>query len=710
MRKEGAHLNLTKLLRPKKIAIVGATEKETYGGFAVKLMETYAPERLEQNVYLVNPGRDMVFGHPCYHSLTDLPEEIDLVILATAKKTVEDLLRQAAAKGAKAAVVFAAGYGETGKPEDRAAEQSLQALCRELDIAVMGPNCAGYVNVLDHIPAMGFMTDIPRKAGKVGLISQSGMICTLLMDSGKTDFSYVISCGNSKIVEVVDYMDFLVDDESTKVIVSYIEGVSNPKKFVETLKKAALKKKPVILLKVGRSEKGSKSAASHTGSLSGSDAAFEAIFRKYGVIRVDDLEDLASLANLFATLPSLPAGDRVVSLNGSGGENGVACDVGAACGINYPDFTSEGKEKLSKVLADFATINNPLDTTADICYNTDQFADAAEIIINDANFDMAVVGITIVDKLTDLCVKHMSEGLIKLRKEGRVTKPIIVIPAVESGRMPEYVGALKEAGIPVMAPCSYGYKHIAKLAAYVNFLKHTDVAALEDAVPDAFGNRTKTAFSEHDSKELLSAGGIPVPCEIVAENEELAVEAAEKLGYPVVMKVESPDILHKTDAGGVRLKLQDEAQVRAAYREILSSCRASHPDARINGVLMQPMLKPGTEVIVGVTNDPSFGPMVLCGMGGVFTEVFKDASVFPAPLTKENALAMIRSLKAYRIMNGYRGQKKLDVDALAELLVRVGDFAVQHKNDLAEMDMNPVFVYPEGEGVAMADALVIRYQ
>lgn len=703
-------MDLTKLLRPKKIAIVGATEKETYGGFAVKLMETYAPERLEHDVYLVNPGRDTVFGHKCCRSIADIPEKIDMVILATAKNTVEGLLRQAAAKGAKAAVVFAAGYGETGKPEDRAAEQSLKALCKELDIAVMGPNCAGYVNVLDNIPAMGFMTDIPRRAGKVGLISQSGMICTLLMDSGKTDFSYVISCGNSKIVEVVDYMDFLVDDENTEVIVSYIEGVSNPKKFVETLKKAALKRKPVILLKVGRSEKGSRSAASHTGSLSGSDAAFEAIFKKYGVIRVDDLEDLASLANLFATLPSLPEGDRVVSLNGSGGENGVACDVGAACGINYPDFTPEGMEKLSKVLAEFATINNPLDTTADICYDTDQFADAAEIIINDANFDMAVVGITIVNKLTDLCVKHMSEGLIKLKKEGRVTKPVVVIPAVESGRMPEYVEALKAAGIPVTAPCSYGYKHIAKLAEYVNFLKNTDFTKLEDAVPDAFGKGTKTALSEHASKELLGTGGIPVPRETVAESEELAVAAAEKLGYPVVMKVESPDILHKTDAGGVKLNLKDAVQIRAAYNEILSNCRTSCPDARINGVLVQEMLRSGTEMIVGVTNDPSFGPMMLCGMGGVFTEVFKDAAVFPAPLTKKNALAMIGSLKAYRIMNGYRGQKKLDVDALADMLVRVGDFAVQHRNDLAEMDMNPVFVYPEGEGVAVADALVIRYQ
>ena len=241
-------MDLNKLLNPRKFVIAGATEKETYGGFAVKLMELHAPDRLDKDIFLVNPGRDTVFGHKCYHSISEVPEEIDMVIIASNKKTVPALITEAAAKGAKGAVVFAAGYGETGKPEDKALEAELKALCEELDVALMGPNCAGYINMIEHLPAMGFMTTIPEKKGKVGLVSQSGMICTLLMDSGKTDFSYVISCGNSKIVEVVDYIDFLIDDENTNVIVSYIEGVTNPGKFLATLKKAALKRKPVILL------------------------------------------------------------------------------------------------------------------------------------------------------------------------------------------------------------------------------------------------------------------------------------------------------------------------------------------------------------------------------------------------------------------------------------------------------------------------------
>lgn len=699
-------MDLKKLLRPEKIAIVGATEKETYGGFAVLLMQKYAPERMK-NIFLVNPKRDEVFGEKVYHSIDEIPEDIDMVIIATSKKTVPGLLRQAKEKGAGGAVVFAAGYGETGKPEDKQLEAELKELCTELDMALMGPNCAGYINAVDNIPAMGFMTSVPDHKGSVGLVSQSGMICTLMMDSGKVDFSYVISCGNSKIVEVVDYIDFLIDDEDTKVIVSYIEGVTNPKKFLATLKKAALKKKPVILLKIGRSEKGSKAASSHTGSLSGSDATFNAIFDKYGVIRVDDLEDLASLSNMIATMPELPKGNRVVSLNGSGGENGVACDVGYIYNVNYPEFSEEGYAKLRPMLDDFATISNPLDTTADICYDTDQFADAAEVIINDKNFDMAVVGITIVDELTDLCVKHMSEALVKLKKEGRVTKPVVVVPAVESGRMPDYVNALKDAGVPVTAPCYYGYKHVALLCKYAEWLKNTDVEALQDAVPDSAAGGEKHALSEHASKELLREYGVPAPEEFIATSEEEAAEFASKIGYPVVMKVESNDILHKSDVGGVKLNIRSEEEARSAYKDIMESCTAKCPGAVINGILMQKMLKAGTEVIVGVTVDPAFGPMVLCGMGGVFTEVFKDVSLKPAPLTKKDALEMISSLKAYKLMTGYRGQPPLDVDALAELLVGVGKFAVDRRNDLAEMDINPVFVYPEGEGVAAADALVI---
>ncbi len=699
-------MDLQKLLRPKKLAIVGASEKENLGGFTTRMMREFAPHRME-DVYLVNPGRDMIFDQKCYKSLADIPTDIDMVVIATPKSSVEGLIREASAKGAQGAVVYASGYGETGKPEDKAAEASLKALCEELDMALMGPNCAGFINQVDSVPAMGFMTTVQKRSGSVGLVSQSGMICTLLLDSGKADFSYVISCGNSKIVEVVDYMDFLVDDPNTKVIASYIEGVNDSEKFIKTLQKAAKKKKPIVLIKVGKSEAGSRSAASHTGSLSGSDKAFDAIFEKYGVIRVDDLEDLASMSNLLSTLPMLPCGDRVVSLNGSGGENGVSCDVGSGAGMNFAEFSKETVDALSKVLPDYATINNPLDTTATICYDTDVFADAAEVIINDPNFDMALVGITIVNEMTDLCVKHMSEGLVKLSKESRLKKPVVVVPAIESGRMQEYVSMLKDAGIPVMPPCSYAYKHVRKMLDYAAWCKKSDEIILESAIPACLDG-DRLALSEHDSKEMLKGYGIRVSREAIAKSEDEAVRMAEEIGYPIVLKVESNEILHKSDVGGVKLNLNDEAGIREAYNGILENCKKNCPDAKINGILVQEMLPYGMEIIIGINNDPLFGPMVLVGLGGVFVEVFKDVALRAAPFGKPEALEMIQSLKAYRMFDGYRGGKVYDVEALADTLVHVSDFAVANKDTLLEMDINPLFVYEKGKGVAAADGLIVK--
>jgi acetyltransferase len=698
-------MNLNKLLRPKKVAIVGASEKENLGGFAVRMMMEHGKARYD-DFYLVNPGRDRVFDKECYHSLGELPEDIDMVMVATPKYTVEAILKDAHAKGAGGAVVFASGYGETGKPEDIEAERSLKALCKELDMALMGPNCAGYMNFVDEMLAMGFLTTTREKPGKVGLISQSGMICTLLLDSDKVDFSYVISCGNSKIVEVVDYMDFLVDDEDTKVIASYIEGISDAGKFVKVLEKAAKKKKPVVLLKVGRSPEGEKAAASHTGSLSGSDKSFEAIFDKFGVIRVDDLEDLAGVSNMFATLDKLPTGSSVVSVNGSGGETGISSDVGFQYGIDYPKFSEETKRELGKALPDYATINNPLDTTATICYDTDIFAESMEIIAGDPAFDLVVVGITVVDELTDLCVKHMSEGLAKYKADNECSKPVIVVPAVESGRMREYVDMLRHAGIPVMPPTYYAYKHIKMLLDYVSWQASSEKRTFEVAIPDNLSGDSM-ALSEHDSKEMLAEYGVPVPPEMIAKSEIEAVGYAKEIGYPIVMKIESSDILHKSDAGGVKLNINTDEAAKDNFSLIMDNAKAYDPEARINGILMQKMLPKGMEVIIGVNNDPTFGPMVLLGLGGVFVELFKDVALYPAPFGMEEAKMMIDSLKASKMFYGFRGDAPKDVEALAETLVKVSKFAVEKKDSLVELDINPLFVYEKGKGVAAADGLIV---
>lgn len=329
-------MNLTKLLKPKSIAVVGATEKEGFGGDVCRNILSYM-ENLNR-VYFVNPKRDEVFGQKCIHSITEISEEIDLLILCTPQRTILSLLEEGAKKGCGGAVIFASGYGEVGTEEGRENERQLLEKAEELGIAVMGPNCAGFVNYIDNVQAFAFLSEKRDRKGHVGVISQSGQLCLSMMDCPGMNFSYNISAGNAKGVQMEDYMEFLVEDEDTKVISIYMEGIKNPEKFIHVLKRAAQMKKPVVVLKAGRSAKGQAIAASHTGSLSGADTSFEAMLKKFGAIRADDLEELIGLSQMLATIPYMPEKAGFASMNLSGGETGICADVGYLNGISYPDF------------------------------------------------------------------------------------------------------------------------------------------------------------------------------------------------------------------------------------------------------------------------------------------------------------------------------------------------------------------------------------
>lgn len=701
-------MDIKRLLRPEKIAIVGATEKETMAGFASRMFVEQCRERL-LDLYLISLKNQEVFGIPCYQNLSELPGTIDLAVICTPKSTVPQLIEEAAAKGAKGAVVFASGYGETGKPEDKKLEEELTAQCRRLDMALMGPNCAGFLNFADRVFAFGFLFHARESAGKVGLVSQSGQVCMALMESEKTSFSYVISAGNCKIVNIEDYLEFLVEDEDTKVVAAYVEGIQNPEKFAGVLKKAADKKKPVVLLKAGRSEKGSRAAASHTGNLSGSDKNVDAFFRKFGVIRVDDLEELLSVCTAIATLPVLPKRNRLAFVNISGGETTISADAGYLHGLKLPDFSPDTVQALREVLPPFATAQNPMDLTGGS--NGDTFEKVAKIVLEDPEIDMLVTSLQITKKISDITIYDFLDGLIRYC-ETHGEKPVAVVPLIESSREAEVLERLRAVGVPILPPPHYGYRVIKKLLDYTDYLETMDQRTLSIAVksPQDISSGTKQgprALSEHESKLLFQKFGIPCPGEKIAVTEEEAVLAAEEMGYPVVLKIESGDILHKSEAGGVKVGIQNEAEVRTSYREILENAANYNPDAVINGILVQQMLKPGMEAIVGVTCDPQLGPMILTGLGGIFTEVFQDAALYPAPLNLWEAREMILSLKGSKLFQGYRGKPPLDIDALARVLVQVSSLAVAYKDTLMEMDINPVFVYPKQEGVSAADGLIV---
>lgn len=697
-------MNLNKLLKPTSVAVIGASEKEGFGGDVCRNILSYVEDR--SHVYFIHPKRDSVFGVPCYKSISDVPENVDLMVICTSQKTVIPLLQEGAKKGVGGAVVFASGYGEVGTAEGKQNEAELIAAAKELNIAVMGPNCAGFVNYIDNVQAFAFISAKRDRKGSVGVVSQSGQLCLSMMDDPGMRFSYNISAGNGKIVQMEDYMDFLVDDEDTKVVSIYIEGVKNADKFAAVLKKAAEKRKPVVILKAGRSAKGGAIAASHTGSLSGSDASFDAVLKKFGAIRVDDLEELIAMSLMLSTMKRMPEKATFASMNLSGGETGICADVGSLNGIEYPDFTEETLKKLKEQLPSYASPNNPLDMTASLSYDADLYAGALRTVMDDPNIGMVLIGYTLLLEIADPCIHYMYKGIEKVVQEkGGNCKPIAMIPFAENTRNPEYQEKLFQIGVPVLPPPVYAFKLLRHLADFIAYEPETKT--LELAVGHPKSEETQ-ALSEHESKQELKVYGVPVPDEVIVTSKEEAAQFAKNHPDPLVMKVESADILHKSDVGGVKLNVCGSEAAEKAYEEIMESVTAKRPDAHINGILTVPMLDAGVEIIIGVNNDPQFGPMIMVGMGGVFVEVFKDVALYPAPLKEEEALEMLKSLKSFKLLNGYRGTEKCDIKALCQTIVAISNYAQANKDVLKELDINPLFVYPEGKGVGVADALIVK--
>lgn len=697
-------MNLNKLLKPTSVAVIGASEKEGFGGDVCRNILSYVEDR--SHVYFIHPKRDSVFGVPCYKSISDVPENVDLMVICTSQKTVIPLLQEGAKKGVGGAVVFASGYGEVGTAEGKQNEAELIAAAKELDIAVMGPNCAGFVNYIDNVQAFAFISAKRDRKGSVGVVSQSGQLCLSMMDDPGMRFSYNISAGNGKIVQMEDYMDFLVDDEDTKVVSIYIEGVKNADKFAAVLKKAAEKRKPVVILKAGRSAKGGAIAASHTGSLSGSDASFDAVLKKFGAIRVDDLEELIAMSLMLSTMKRMPEKATFASMNLSGGETGICADVGSLNGIEYPDFTEETLKKLKEQLPSYASPNNPLDMTASLSYDADLYAGALRTVMDDPNIGMVLIGYTLLLEIADPCIHYMYKGIEKVVQEkGGNCKPIAMIPFAENTRNPEYQEKLFQIGVPVLPPPVYAFKLLRHLADFIAYEPETKT--LELAVGHPKSEETQ-ALSEHESKQELKVYGVPVPDEVIVTSKEEAAQFAKNHPDPLVMKVESADILHKSDVGGVKLNVCGPEAAEKAYEEIMESVTAKRPDAHINGILTVPMLDAGVEIIIGVNNDPQFGPMIMVGMGGVFVEVFKDVALYPAPLKEEEVLEMLKSLKSFKLLNGYRGTEKCDIKALCQTIVAISNYAQANKDVLKELDINPLFVYPEGKGVGVADALIVK--
>ncbi|WP_066497251.1 acetate--CoA ligase family protein [Abyssisolibacter fermentans] len=694
-------MKLNKLLKPKSIAVVGASEKEGFSGATCKNL---IQSELNDNVFFINPNRDTVMGKKCYTSLKDVSKTIDLVIICTPIKIVNKILEEAGELGCKAAIVYASGYSESGE-EGRKIEAELVQICKKYDISLMGPNCMGFINYSNRIYSFGVQLDNYNKNGGIGLISQSGQICETLMFMSKVKLSYLISCGNSSVTQLEDYLDFLVEDKDTKVIAVYLEGLKNTPKFIETLRKAAIKGKPIVVLKSGRSEKAQEIATAHTGSLTGSDKSFDAIFEKFGVIRVDDIEELVQTAMFFSTIRKLPKKSNFASMNLSGGETTICADVADMYNISFPQFSDYTLDKLKEMLPDYSTPNNPLDMTASLSYDPDLYAEAIKVVMDDPMVDMVLLGVNIHDRLIEGdIVVPMTEGIVKVANmEG--TKPVAVLSFFESTREKGIREKLESAGVPILPSAKNAFNVLKHLTNFINY-DHKK-RNLDVAISKTSDIKTKKVLSEEQSKKVISKYGIPTTKGLVITSEKELLEVNKEFKFPVVAKIESADIPHKSDAGGVMLNIKDEAELLEKYGQILKNAKNYSPEAKINGVLVQEMLPYGTEIILGINNDKQFGPMLLAGLGGVFVEVFEDVALYPVPLNEFEATEMLNKLKASKLFKGYRGNQPLDIQGVVDTMVKLSNLAYEMKDSIEEIDINPLFVYEEGKGVCAADALIV---
>lgn len=702
---------MDKIFKPKSVALIGASDRPgTFGFFAAKnLIDSGSSVKK----YFINPRKSEIMGIKTYESIEQLPELPELILVAIPAQATNQVLRQAGEMGIKAAIVFSSGFAEDHRSGGTELENQMIKIAKEYNIKIVGPNCLGIINNVDKLKlwSTGADIDFSTREKGVALLAQSGGYALGGVGRHHIDLSYSISSGNGNIVSIEELMEYCVDDDDVKVIALYLEGIKKADVFCRALAKAAKKQKPVIILKSGSSAKGAISAASHTGNIAGSYEVFQAIFDKYGVVSVQTAEEFFCAIQAYSIIGNkLPKDNKFAVVTLSGGETTLSADLAERFHIELPELSQGTKDKLNTILPNFAVAKNPLDMTTDLLGDSERLGNLFEYIGEDENVEAIITGFnfedgTIAEGFGYDMNAFLAKPLLDYQKKS-ASVPIFVVPQFEDRRSLKWRMKLKESNIPIMSVGEIGYSIIGKLAKHISY--DPNIRLLKSAVPEGNCTDEPVAMTEYESKLELIKKGIEIPKQVVVHSIEELTKVCSEIEFPLVLKVNSKDILHKTDAGGVKLGISSEKEAINAYEDILKSCKEYQADAVIDGVLVQQMAKKGTEIIIGIKNDEMFGPMLLVGMGGVFVEIFKDVALTPCPINKAEAIEQLNSLKAFKLLEGYRGSKPCDIDALAELMVNISEYAVENKETLVEMDINPVFVYEDGEGVAVIDALIIK--
>ena len=695
--------NLSRIFKPNHIAVVGASDKT--GSIGNAIMTNLIKGNYTGKLLPVNPKYETLHGLTAFKSVSDLDAGIDMAVICTPIQTVPDIVKECVNNKIAGAVVISAGGKEAGE-KGKSIERKILKLAHNGGLRIIGPNCLGIIRPGKSLNA-SFASEMPN-SGNLAFVSQSGAICTAVLDLAFREnfgFSHFVSTGSMLDVDFGDMIDYLGNDYATKSILLYIESLSNYRKFMSAARSVA-RIKPIIVLKSGRSAAGAKAAASHTGAMAGEDAVYDAAFKRAGIVRVDTIEELFDCAELTAKQPH-PPGSRLAIITNGGGPGVMATDMLARYGREPAPLKTETLSKLNEFLPAYWSGSNPIDILGDA--SPERFRQALEVCFQAKEID-AVLVIMAPQALAD--PKSVAEMFASTMKGLKYP----VFTCWMGGKsIAEAVEILNKAGIPTYETPERAVRAFLYMYAYsrnletlreipprlsrqLDFDRERSHSLIASAPDQGF-------MSESDSKELLAAYGLPVITTEVAETEEEAAEIGKQLGYPLAMKLHSPDITHKTDAGGVHLDLRSQKDIRRAYQNILQSAKAYQPDARINGVTIQPFFSsPDYEILIGAKRDPNFGPIILFGMGGIYTEMFKDRALGLPPMNRLLAHRLMQETKVYKLLKGYRNRQPADMEQLEEIIIRLSQLLIDQP-DISELDMNPVLI-KDGKPVAV-DARIL---
>ncbi len=698
---------LGRLLRPSSIAIVGASDRVGPGFNAYRALEYVG---YAGRLFLVNPNRSSLFGQPTFPSLAAIPEPVDAVFVAVPQEAAIEVIEQAAARGVGGAAVLTGGFGEAG-PAGVAAQARLVAVAEAHGLAVCGPNCLGLLNLAGRSALFG--TSLPDRVvrGPVAAVVQSGSAGIALLNADRgLGLACLVTSGNEAVTTAADYVDVLVDDPEVGVVVAFLEQLRRPERFIAAARKARSLGKPVIVLKTGRSERGRLAVAAHTGAVAGRDEVCDAAFRAAGVIRVVSLDELIETAMLVSGLARRPAARGLAVLSPSGGEIAMALDLAESAGLDLPAVEA-AVAPLKAILPEFANAGNPLDLTWAGLYDPAVARRCAEVLGSQPEIGLLVL---LQDAPRGLGPQQASRYAAVLSGvsagAAAAGKGLVVVSNIAGDLHPTFDAAAREAGVPCLRGTQEGLFAVARFVRWALAAPEAPGATGDGAAAEAAARRLAAVPptrvpAEHEARQVLAAYGIEGPRETLVASVDEAMAAARALGYPVALKALVEGVIHKTEAGLVRLGLRSPAEVREAALDLTQ--RAAAAGGRPIGLLVQEMVRPVAEILVGGRVEPDFGPVVVVGGGGVLVEVYRDAAVRLAPVTEATALEMLAETRAMTLLSGFRGRPRGDLRAAARAVVAVSCFVADFKDRVSEVEINPAAVLEEGRGLRALDCVIV---